>query len=110
MGYLKSKPSLQKNNSGIHSTGNNKVLAFPKSFSPKGNVIARLVFELAYYGVAVQYVSYNVTRTLPHFSCDLMNRRSTLDDKVFSHVSESRVFQYPGNVRLNSATRFLPRS
>ena len=30
------------------------------------NVIARLEFELAYYGVAIQHINHYVTRAPPH--------------------------------------------
>ena len=38
---------------------------FPKSISPKVNVIARLEFELSNYYVAVQHISHYATVTLP---------------------------------------------
>ena len=41
------------------------VITFPSGISWKGNVIARPVFELTNYLVAVQYVCYNVKRTAP---------------------------------------------
>ena len=37
--------------------------SFPKGISQKVNVIARLEFELVYYDIAVQYVSYNTRET-----------------------------------------------
>ena len=40
------------------------VHAFPKGINPKVNVIAQLEFELAYYDVAVQYVSHYAMETL----------------------------------------------
>ena len=40
---------------GIHN--------FPKSISPKGDIITQMEFELAYYDVAVQYVSHYITAT-----------------------------------------------
>ena len=36
-------------------------MRFPKSISPKVNVIARLEFELAYYDVIVQHFSHYAT-------------------------------------------------
>ena len=36
---------------------------FRRDFSPKVNIIERLEFELAYYDVAIQHVSYDATMT-----------------------------------------------
>ena len=44
-------------NKGVH--------AFPKGINTKGNVIARLEFELTYYDVVVQYTTYYATGTPP---------------------------------------------
>ena len=41
------------------------LLLFSLGNSPKVNVIARLEFELAYFGAAVQHVSHN-TAVTPH--------------------------------------------
>ena len=45
-----SNPYLEGANKGVHN--------FPKSISPKVNVIAWLEIEHAYYGVTVEHVSY----------------------------------------------------
>ena len=48
-----------------HSGGDLRVYAFPKGISLKVNIIAQQEFELAYYDIAVQYVSHYTTET-PH--------------------------------------------
>ena len=42
--------------------GNKGIHTFHKGINPKVNATARLEFELAYYKVAVQYVSHNGMR------------------------------------------------
>ena len=44
--------------------GDKRVHTFPKGISPKGNIIARLEFELAYYDVTVKHLSHCVSRRL----------------------------------------------
>ena len=60
--YLMPKPSLYKNKlpSLTHSWRNKEVHAFPKGISQKVNVIARLVFEFAYFYDAVQPLRHGV--------------------------------------------------
>ena len=53
---------------------------FPKSFILKVNMIARLVFELAYYDVSVKHLCFSTTK-IPHqivFSNYQMNVICTL--------------------------------
>ena len=40
-----------------YCSGNNRVHAFPKSVSPKVNVLAQLGFELVYWRIGVQHIS-----------------------------------------------------
>ena len=44
----------------------NEVLTFPKGISLKTNIKAWLVFELAYYDVAIQHVNHYAKRTPPN--------------------------------------------
>ena len=44
--------------------GGKLVITCPKSISPKLNVIANLVFELANSGIAIQYLSHYTVETL----------------------------------------------
>ena len=48
-----------------HSWEDKGVHTFPKSICPKGNVLARLVYELAYYDSAVHRFNHYTTRTPP---------------------------------------------
>ena len=40
-------------------------MPFPKVLIPKVNIIAWLVFELTWYNVTVQHISYTTMRTPP---------------------------------------------
>ena len=44
---------------------NNRLDTVSKGIYPNSNEIAQIEFELAYYDVAVQFVSYNISNTLP---------------------------------------------
>ena len=48
----------QKLNYLTHSWGDNRVYTFPKSISLKVNTIVQLEFELTYYNVTIQLISY----------------------------------------------------
>ena len=51
-----------------HSWEDKGVHTFPKGICPKGNVIARLEYELAYYDFAVNRFNHYTTRTFPFIS------------------------------------------
>ena len=57
---------------------------FPKVIRPKGNVIARLEFELTYYDVAHQYVSQAATGTFPEVNLYRVRKQNM--DKFFSLI------------------------
>ena len=69
MGYLISKPSLQKISSGIEpiAGGIRKFKTFPKVIGPKKNALVWLEFELITFDGRVQYLSHYVTGTLPMY-------------------------------------------
>ena len=50
-----------------HNRGAKGIHTFLKGIIPKVNIIAQLEFELAYYDVTVQYVSYYASGTIPIF-------------------------------------------
>ena len=50
-----------------HSWEDKGVYTFPKGICPKGNVIERLEFELAYYDSAVHRFNHYTTMTSPQF-------------------------------------------
>ena len=59
---------LLKNNSETIQTTDGEegeIHILPKGINPKGNVIAWLEFELAYYDIAVEQVSHYNPGTLP---------------------------------------------
>ena len=65
-GYVMPNPSLQKDCSVSIwpiAVGMSSCL-FPKNISPKMNVITHVEFELAYYNVTTQHISYNAPGTL----------------------------------------------
>ena len=99
MGYLLSELSSLEDRSGYdltHDWSRNKnVHIFLKCIRKKVNVIARLEFELAYYDVAVLYVSHYARKL---FSIE--NRRTLFEMlkaciKLTSFVSESGVLSEP---------------
>ena len=58
LGYLMPKPSFKRAAVILFNP-----YTFPKGISLKVNVIARLMFEPAYYDVAVQHISHYAVRT-----------------------------------------------
>ena len=46
----------------------------PKGIRPKVNIIAQLEFELAYYDVTMQHISYYKIETTPHFTAEISHQ------------------------------------
>ena len=70
VGYLMPKPSLHKNSGGTNSWEEEykEVHTFPKGIIQKVNEIMKLSFELAYFKVTVNHLSYYLTGTPPEVS------------------------------------------
>ena len=50
------------------------VYIFPESIGPNVNVIARLKFEITYYNVVVQHVSFYPTESSPFFDFSIVKK------------------------------------
>ena len=73
-GLFNAKAILVEQHQRYYLTDNwrdKRVHAFPKSISPKVNVIARLEFELAYSEVAILNVNHYTTESLVYFRMEV---------------------------------------
>ena len=91
-----SNPTKNSSDTVEHIAGGIKEFStIPKGFSPKGNVIAWLEFELAYFKAIVQYFSHFSMQTLPLFICTLSDMKySYLIQIICSRIVSSIPFSY----------------
>ena len=85
------KKMMYSGGRGCRHMGNKDVHAFPKSISPKVNVIARLEFEPAYNDIVVRHVSLYAMVTPPnsyisHLQCNEEKMELDLSYKRFFHT------------------------